>query len=379
MNLQNQKKMIKKPFNMKYSRFLLLIISLVISGNVLAQEYSDSRKIVKSYPAGTSTNVDISNKYGKVLIIHSDNDSVRIVIDLTIKSQNESKLEKLKSSIDFDFSTTSQYIIARTIVGGKQSKWASQLQSLTDVFDNQGNKVEINYTIHAPDYVNIKIENKYGDVYVDDLKGDFVLALSNGDFKAGSISGNADIEIKFGDGDIKYLNKGKVSVLYSDFYLSKANRINFDSRSSKIRIDDINVLKINSRRDKYYITENNKLYGETYFSDLILTHFYKETNISMKYGNLTMENIDRMFTFIELNSKYTDIKLYFIKGSGYRFNMVHNDIDFTYPETLGKLEEKPVDADSKDILTQGSVGNSQSMSKVKITANSGKISIVHKQ
>ena len=56
-------------------------------------------------------------------------------------------------------------------------------------------RVEINYYINVPEYLNLKIENKYGDVYMEEYNGDFSVSVSNGSFKANSLGKDLNFTI----------------------------------------------------------------------------------------------------------------------------------------------------------------------------------------
>jgi hypothetical protein len=368
-----------KPGNMKYKKILQVsIFSTIIAGNILAQTYSESKHIEKVFKTNPSTTVDINNKYGILHFIPWEKDSVRIEIELSVKSNNLSRLNKTIDNIDFNFTDTDYYIIAKTEFGRRYNNLLYELRNLAETFIPSENNVNIDYTVFIPENINLKIQNKYGDIYIDDHSGDINLILSNGDFKANNLNGQSNIELNMGDGVVNYIKKSKLNISYSDFRIKEAEDLIINTRSSKINIDKSNTVKIYSRRDKYFIERSNNISGETYFSDLWVYELGSNLNLILKYGSLNLEYIDKNFSFLNINSNYADLNLIFEKNAAYQIDITNKNALFSYPEDLAKLEEKAIDDDEKEFIIYGTIGNIDTSSKVKISAIKGNINIIHK-
>ena len=70
--------------------------------------------------------------------------------------------------------TDSKYVV-RAI-----TEFTSNINTLFESFKGMTSKIisydshiEINYFINIPEYLNLNIENKYGDVYMEDNSGEF--------------------------------------------------------------------------------------------------------------------------------------------------------------------------------------------------------------
>jgi hypothetical protein len=363
--------------NYKKSVFLLLA-ALFFAMAPKAQIYT--KKITRSYKINSNTTIDIYNKYGKVHVVTWETDSVKFKVNLRIETNNETKLRKLKEDISFDFTGTDYYVVAKTRLGKKSGGLFTNILDIAETVIPSENQVTIDYLVFLPKYASFKVENKFGDIYTDDLDGNVNIILSNGNLKANNLSGNTVISISSGDGVINSIRDGKVSVSYSDFYIKEANKLNIDSRSSKINIDKVDFLKLNSRRDKLYIQSINDLYGDSYFSDFTVYKLNNELNYSFKYGDFSTGIINRFFSFININSEYTDLDLIFEKGSAYVIDITHHqDVIFNYPVQLSKIEEKVLDENEILMSTYGKIGYGSPLSKVKINAPKKCIvNIIHK-
>jgi hypothetical protein len=325
---------------LKFSGYILLAASLsAVAPGAGAQTYTDRQKIVRSFPANAETRLDLTNKYGTVQVIPWRKDSVHIEIDLFIESSSTSKLEKLKKSVDFEFTDTKYYITAYTNFGSKGVPFFSDLREIIP----SKNQVKIDYTVHVPPGMNITLSNKYGDIYIDDMKGSVSVNLSNGDIKANSLTGESNISLNFGNGIINELNNAKLNIAYADIEIQKVKQLNIESKSSKIRIHEAGILKTVSRRDKYTVSRVDNLFGESWFSEIWLYRLNEEMNYSPKYGALKVDTISSGFSFINVNTENADLQM-----------LKHVDVALQLPEEYGELEV--IDQEEDAIHLKGVVG-----------------------
>jgi len=354
---------------MKYNRLKLSLALLVIAWTVVrAQTYTESRKVDRSFPAGTETRLDLTNKYGTVQVIPWKKDSVHIEIDLFVKSGSNNKLDKIMRSIDFEFTDTRYYIVAETSFGSKYSTFFSDLKDISGTIIPSKNQVEINYTVHVPSRMSINITNKYGDIYIDDMKGNISINLSNGDLKANSLIGDANISLNFGNGIINELGNARMNISYADIEIGLADQLTIESKSSKIRLHEVGILKINSRRDKYTVSRIDNLFGESWFSDIWLYRMNEEINYSPRYGVLKVDSIPAGFSFINVNSEYADLNMYVDREASYMLEvMLHDQALLHTPQAYGELEV--VEEEAEAVHLRGLIGTDpNTASRVKITA-----------
>lgn len=365
--------------NTIYNKSIILLVAFFCATAAYSQYYSESMDLSRSFKLNPTTSVDINNKYGKIHFVHWDNDSVRFDISMTIKSSYPTRLAKLKESINFDFTATQYYISAITLIGGPHQDIVNDIIDMADPTSSTKAMIDINYTVYLPEYVNLLVVNKYGDVYIDNHKGNFSLKLSHGKLKANDLTGNTKIELKFGDGIVNELDNSKLDVYYSDFQINKANQLNIDSKSSDFTIKYVNILKVNSRRDEFHIDQLDNFYGLASFSDFWIYKLMQESNVAFKYGNLTIDYIPKTFSFLKIDPNYTNVVMIFENGSSYLFDMIHKNVNFVYPQAIAKLDQKINPNDIKGFVTTGSFGSPKTNpSRLHINAINCSLSIIHK-
>ncbi len=356
----------KMNFLFKQPRLLVSAAILIAGVFATAQTVSDARFRKKSYKVSPETTLEIENKYGTILIVPWNKDSVQITADIFLEAKSASKLRKLQNDIDVSFAGTSNYIIARTIIGDGGSKVASELRALSNTLVSSST-VEINYTIYLPVYVNLVLTNKFGDIYIDDLSGDVDISLSNGVLKANSFSGNSRVELIFAKGTIRELATSSLNLSYAEFTLGNAEQLDIVSKSSGIEIDTAGVIKLESRRDKIEVNKVEYLYGNSSFTDVLISEFIREVDCNMNYGKMVIENVLPEFSRIKINSDYTDITLFTSALSTYNIDILHNEKAIVHLP-LKNADLKTIKTGEEFLTTDGTVGTGKSQKSISIKA-----------
>jgi hypothetical protein len=236
-------------------------------------------------------------------------------------------------------------------------------------------RVQINYFINIPEYLNLKIINKYGDVYMENNMGEFSIDLSNGSFKANMIKNANSIHLSFCDATINRLDVGKIDASFSELVINGAGDLDINSISSRFELKNTVRLRIESKKDKFFIGETESISGNSYFTDYKIEKISKEINITTRYGSFNADMIERGIELITLNSNYSDISLIFDPSVSYNLDIKHINTFLTIPETNSKLEKKSVNEEKKEFITFGTVGKNPGNVKVKIDATRGNVFI----
>ena len=353
----------------------LWLVLFLYPGGVTGQVYSDKK--VRNFKVTEKTTVEVSNKYGKIHVVTWDRDSVRFEVDLRISASNYQKMEKLRDNINFEFTATKNFVVAKTVLTSQ----GSIISDFVDAFIPT-NQVTINYMVYVPKNISLKIENKFGDIYMDDFNGNLEIILSNGDLKANRLSGYPSVFLNSGNGTINSIDNGKIQVSYSDLQIKEAGKVHLESKSSRITVNSAVNLDIDSKRDKFEIDAVDYIFASGYFSSFTIDNVRKELRGDLKYGNLDVNHVADVFSFINIDSEYTDIDLYFNRSTSYNLDITHhNDVYINLPASLARIETKVLNEDEKLMLTYGRIGSTaiETSHKVKITATKKcNINIIHR-
>lgn len=305
-------------------KILLILVAVILHTVCLAQNFSRSRSLSKSFAVYKETELQVFNKYGNINLIPWEKDSVRFEIHVNVVSNKQVKADKTFDIIDFDFKATRYYLIAKTVFAG-QNDFLSDVGDLAAGIFGSGTNTNISYSIYYPNSIRLTIENKYGNIFCTNHTGRIDLKLSNGDLKAYSFTGEASIKIDNGKAEINDIDKAKLTLNYGEIRLGKANALTIDSKSSSINIDEINELHLISKRDKIKITKVMSCNGQLNYSQSSFGTLTDDLEFTMNYGTMDLAYLSKNLKSIRLDCRYSDISILLNKNSSYSTNLQYTE------------------------------------------------------
>lgn len=360
-----------------YSLIVAVLMSVPHIGKASKANTQLSKTIDKRFKCSDQTIVDISNKYGNIIFNTWDKDSVHIKIVATASAKNSDVREKTLKRIDFEFAQQENEIIARTTIDNSHGIIKDFWYSLMD-FSKAVLSVEhinVEYIIHAPKHTNIRITNKFGDVFLDEFESSTRIEVANGNLKTGNLVGNTHITLRFSDGEIGSLQHAIIDMKSSELALKEANNLDLTSNTSKMFLGKMRHLKIDSRADKVEIMEIDSIYGKGSFSKIRIRQLNGGTKLNLNFGSLKVSQLSHGFSVLDVVGKSTDIDV---------FMDSRISISTTLRAKVGKLH-LPIDNDLKQVYTDdrekfihasGKLGsNNGQKSEMVIDAQGGSISI----
>jgi hypothetical protein len=366
-----KKSMKTRLLNYKY---LMISICLATGLSLTGQTYENSRTVREAYRISSNTEVQVINKYGDINLVPWEKDSVVFVIDFSVTSNKQAKVDKISDYIDFDFKATAYYVIAQTVFEGQNTIWSEMADVASTIFSS-GTSTKIDYTVYFPAGNDIKIENKFGNIYTTDHTGKVDITLSNGDMKGHSFIGQTRLKVEFGNVSIDEIANGNVTLGYAELNLEKAGEINFETRSSKLYLNSCEKIHLDSKRDRFYIKSAGELTGDAFFTYLSLDKAMSKVNLKTNYGDFKLLDISDSCLRMDFTSQYSDITLYVNEEHFYEIDITRDDRSSVISSAnLIAKNEEPVAGVEKTFHASISAGK-PGKPKVPVTINikSGKI------
>jgi hypothetical protein len=286
---------------------------------------------------------------------------------------NQDRLHNMIKGIDVSMSETDLLIRIATEFTQNITTLIESFKEMTGKLIPYESGIQVNYFISAPEYLNMKIINKYGDVVMENSTGNLSLELSNGSLKANSISNAGKIELVFCDVTIKKVISGNIDASFSDVVIDESQDLTITSVSSKFYFKQAAKINAESRRDKFDIGIAGSMNANSYFTDYKIENLQKEVNLDAKYGDLNIDLIDSGFELITIKSTYVDMDLTFHQAASYNLDIKHLNAFLVLPERKSGIKEKTVSEERKEYMTYGTVGNNPGNRKVLIDATRGNI------
>ncbi len=358
---------------MNYKILLITTLSSLLFSSLSAQSETEVRTFMKTVPVGKQTSLEVNNKYGSIHITPWNKDSACIRAEVKAYASNHEKLRKMFDGININIAETSFIIRAQTDFNQNVNMFFESFKGMTSKLISYDSRVEINYFISIPEYLNLKIENKYGDVYMENSSGMFSVSVTNGSFKANSLGSESSLTLAFCDAKINSISSGKLDASFSDLTIDETGDLTINSLSSKFEIKKAGSIKTESKRDKFYIDNIETLKGNSYFTDFRIRNLNKKLDLTTRYGSIDADLIEKQFEEIIINSGYSDISLRFFQGSSYNYDIRHNNSFLVLPDKDLKPDKKVLNEEKKEFMSFGTVGKSPGTVKVKIDATRGNI------
>lgn len=349
---------------------------IVMIPMLITAQFTESKQIKKRFKISPETRVEITNKYGEINLNTWEKDSVVFDIKIKIEDKKLSRLEKMINDIDIDFTSSQHFLIARTKVGENRSSFEKEILNFMETVLQSDGKIEIDFTVWMPKTNQLKVENKFGDIYIGDYHGDIEIILSNGNLKSHDFSGKTNLKLSFGDATINQLKTGRLDCNYSDIYIKKADKLQIVSKSSDFEITEINEINADSRRDKFRIQLIDKLDAKGSFTNYRINEITDNLNLKTEYGDLDIEKIAPGFNSVYIESKSTDINLYFSEKSEFGFDIIHTKSQTNFCSKIHVKKEEVLDEKEKKVKLTGNFGSVAKPTKLYINASGGGINIM---
>jgi hypothetical protein len=315
MKIKINRKMKKSVY--KSGMLLLLSALFLLPLKIMAQEVT--KEFHKEYKAGKNTTLNISNRYGDVVIQSWEKDQVIIDIKVSVDLPNKERAEKLLGYIDIQFEEGENLITANTVIDNK---------FLFSGWGNESKRFSIDYNIKMPAGINLTLENNYGNADLDEHHGLINLDIKYGNLTAAKLTrGNEKplnrLNIAYGKASIdeagwldlraRYASGGGVEI-------KKSQALLIDSRYSKLVIGETSSIVSESKYDNISIGNINNLVMMCGYSAIKINKLLRKLNFQGSYGSCSVNEIPAGFESLEVKVSYMGVRLGIDETSTYKLD-----------------------------------------------------------
>jgi hypothetical protein len=319
----------------KISFAVLLSISFLTIYAASQEEYK--REITKEFPTGAESSLHISNKYGNIRVIEGTENKILFKIEIIGKGKNKELAQKYAESVSIDFSQSGDLVSAET-----------GLESIH--CDNCGRT--IHYVVAAPKNVMMKLDNKYGNIYLENVIKPLTVELKYGDIQANSLS-VATIDIKYGKATIQSCEKLNLDSKYSKFTFGKIETLAADSKYDDMQIESVSDFNLETGYANVKIGRLNKSFVASDF----------------KYCSLDISEVATNFSTIKIDAAYTNVKIGLNENHSFKTNL------YTKYGSIrtGKLTFSDVSMKKESVIVGRAGNDSNPAASVEISVSYGNI------
>ncbi|MBN2173542.1 MAG: hypothetical protein JW731_05390 [Bacteroidales bacterium] len=351
---------------MKTLRFNFLVVFIAVALLQLHASGDEFTKTVnKSFDINKDAMLKVTNKFGKIQCTNWDKNVIAVDVTITVEASSQEKANRYFDKIRIE------------IEGGRDNVTATT--ELDDnVFDKMNNELSIDYLISMPKSVNIDLDNKFGDIILDEVSGNSNIDLSYGNIKCKRLTGSKNIlEIKFSEGYIGYINDGELDLKYSELDIDEVNRLNAESKFSDFEIGKADVITLESGYDDDMIGSVRDLDIEASFSDVEVRRLDERLVVDFDYGELKVKEIGSEFSLVEIVNSFAGANIGFEPDASYRLVATVKMGDFNYPKEKARLSV--VDLSFTSNKYEGVVGDDpNTSSKVLIDSKNSGVTLYYR-
>lgn len=305
--------------NMKTSAFKILIV-LILSGITVFSAFSQEiaeKKFNKVWSTSSKKVFEVFNKFGDITLKTWEKNEISVDVSIRVENYPKDKADMYLQLININYVESDSLLKLVTFFDEKVEK------ALNNQSDNK--KIRVDYTVYHPVYQKVKLNNRYGDIAIDELNGKSTFNLKYGDFSANNMIFDetkpfSQLDIAFGKATIKKTSWMQFNISYADLNTEEATAMIIISKYSNITGGVIHSMVADSKYDDYTVFKLKNFIIESKYSGLTLNEVDKQMHVTMEYGNVKVKTVPAGFEKIKVDSKFSGCDLYIDETACYRLN-----------------------------------------------------------
>lgn len=352
----------------KITLLLFLIPFIGFANTYPKPKQEKSKTIKKEYSVDRNATVDIDNKYGNINITTWNKNRVEITVVITVKGNDLSTVEKKLKGINVDFNANSDMVSAKTKFDNSSSSWSFWGNS-------KNTSYTVNYTVKMPASNNVKLDNDYGNILINEINGATDINCDYGKIFLGDLNNsNNDINIDYSNGSsISFMKSGSINADYSKLTVDKTDEVKINSDYSNINIGTANTVTYNADYGSISVDDVNNITGNSDYVSIRLGTVSKNLNIKADYGSIKIKELARGFNKAEINSEYAGITIGTRASNNFNFIMNLQYSGFRYDDDNVEMF-KSIEKGSKKQY-EGTYGKGKSNSRLIIKSQYGGVNL----
>jgi hypothetical protein len=351
----------------KITLLLLLLPSIALPNND-KKKHEKSKVIKREFDVNANAEVSLNNKFGNLNISTWDKNLVEIKVTITVKGDDINTVEDKLSSIQINFNTNSSLVEVATTFNDKKNSWSWWGK-------NKNINYKINYDVKMPKTNSVDLNNDYGNIYLDNLKGPASINCDYGKISIGELSAkNNSINLDYcSASSINYMRSGNVNINYSKITIDKSEKIKVNAEYSTLKFEKTENLNFNCDYGSISVNEATHIDGN---SDCVSMRFgtvKKNLTIDTEYGGITIKNLAKGFENVTINGQYSGIKIGIAPNTAFNFEIdlqnagfKRNENNIAFFKSISKSNKK---------YYAGKYGQGKSNSSINIKSQFGSVTL----
>lgn len=326
----------KRSFNFLSFLFSLgLLFTLQLTAKA-QEEVRLSRSVELAFEAQPKLRANLQNKYGLVEVHGWEKDSVRLKVSITARAKSQEQAEDILQRVEIQHQHSPTFLSVFTGLDNDETPVLEFFRSLVNdarsVLDESN--VEVNYELYLPKGADLTLNNKYGNTRLRKLSGNCTLLQAHGSLVADTLSGFVDLDLRFGKAQIDALTaESLINLRYGELDVHYLKDATVSSTFSELDAEEVEKLRLNSKNDKFFITQVGELQGDALFSRLEIRDLHKALTLEADMGQLHVSRVMPSFKEIAVNSRGTDVFITPDAQTSYQLDLTGKENRTSLPPT----------------------------------------------
>lgn len=317
--------------------------------------------------------VYVANKYGRVDIKTWAQTNVQVNVRLTVRAHSQEEANITFGRIDIAFTEGGDFVKSETLIGTKTGG-SCDYSIDYEVFMPASNPLVLSNR-YGNSFIaslsgNANIEQKYGDFSLDASMG-LVVALGYGTGNIGSCQ-NLNGSIGYGKLNVGSANNVQLKTKYSNFNFGKVQNADFNSAYDDIKIGTVQVAKFACRYSHCTMTNAEEVQGKGDYTDFVVQRLDRSGVFNTNYGSIRVDNINKSVNLFDVQANYTNCIVKIDPNLNFKFDLQAHYSGLSRPASIRTSYEEKKGA-THQIL--GTVGNEATKNIIRARLNYGRFTI----
>lgn len=328
---------------------LLLSCLFLAAGSAHAGHGKEfTRTITKDFNVSAESEINLSNKYGKITVVPWEQNKVKIEVRIVVQARNAEEAGQVFDRINIAFSGTGTYVSAATEIESKDENWWKWLKS----WGMSSDDFKIYYDVRMPRKASLtttarycdvtagaflgraRMDVKYGNLRLDRVENDVEIALAYGNGSTGPLAGNLDLSLRYGKLNTESARNAVLNTRYSEVRIEKAEDLRSDSRYDDFSFGELKSCIIDAGYSDYDIDKVGSLRVDAKYADVKVDVLTGQLDAVIDYGEVEVDRVMAGFDHINFRGRYADLDLGMASGAGYSLDAESSYADLSYPGSL---------------------------------------------
>ncbi len=348
---------------------LLLIPAITLAGDEWKGKYTKNKMINKVFTVNSDATLKINNSYGNLDIATWDENRIEIQVSITTNGNDEEKVLKKLDEITVKFSSSSEWVSAETIFNkNKSNSWWNWAK-------NNNVNMEINYLVKMPVTNAVILDNDYGNINLDKLKGVAKINCDYGKITTKELmADNNSISFDYTNNSyFEYIKSGKIHADYSGYTVSKTENLDIAADYTQSKIEVAENIRYNCDYGGITIEKVNNVNGNGDYLTTRIGDVYKNVTIEADYGSIKIDNMTANAGDLKINSDYVGIKVGIDPAYNFDFEI---DLEYGSLKDTEGFQYKKQNIESGDKYYFGYYGKQNSGNLIRISSDYGSVTFI---